>query len=95
MPQISQSHCVPTILLAILLANLATASLVATAHGGPSHRAQLATTPRLDFSGRKRIGIASFYADRFAGRKMADGVRMSLYGNNAASRTLPLGTVAR
>ena len=107
MAQISQSHSVATILLAILLAigtieilgsvtpHHATASLAATAHGDPSHRAQPATKPRLDFSGRRRIGIASFYADRFAGRKMADGVRMNPYGNNAASRTLPLGTVAK
>jgi rare lipoprotein A len=42
-----------------------------------------------------RIGVASFYAKRFAGRKMADGTRMDPYGDNAASRTLPLGTRAR
>lgn len=31
----------------------------------------------------------------FAGRKMADGTRMEPTANNAASRTLPLGTTAR
>ena len=31
----------------------------------------------------------------FAGRKMADGSPMEPAGNNAASRTLPLGTTAR
>lgn len=51
--------------------------------------------PRPDFSGRKRVGIASFYAGRFAGRKMANGARMDPHGNNAASRTLPLGTIAK
>jgi rare lipoprotein A len=49
----------------------------------------------LDRSGRPRVGIASFYADRFAGRLMADGTPMKPQGNNAASRTLPLGTIAQ
>lgn len=51
--------------------------------------------PQLDRSGRRRIGKASFYAAMFAGRKMADGSPMEPSGNNAASRTLPLGTTAR
>lgn len=50
--------------------------------------------PSLDRSGRTRVGKASFYADRFAGRIMADGTPMSPYGDNAASKTLPLGTKA-
>jgi rare lipoprotein A len=48
----------------------------------------------LDRSGRAKIGIASFYADSFSGRKMADGTPMRPQGNNAASKTLPLGTTA-
>src|ERR1700751_1611065 len=51
--------------------------------------------PQPDLSGRERTGVASFYADRFAGRKMADGNKMAPQGSNAASRTLPLGTVAK
>jgi rare lipoprotein A len=51
--------------------------------------------PPLDRSGKKRIGRASFYANRFGGRKMADGQRMDLKDSNAASRTLPLGTTAK
>jgi len=51
--------------------------------------------PRLDRSGSKQVGKASFYADKFAGRKMADGTRMNPQDDNAASKTLPLGTVAR
>ena len=47
-----------------------------------------------DLSGRKRVGQASFYAKRFAGRQMADGTKMNPQGNNVASRTLPLGTTA-
>ncbi|MGH8141056.1 MAG: septal ring lytic transglycosylase RlpA family protein [Steroidobacteraceae bacterium] len=44
---------------------------------------------------RSQFGIASFYARRFGGRIMADGTPMQLHGNNAASKTLPLGTIAR
>jgi rare lipoprotein A len=51
--------------------------------------------PSLDRSGRRRVGKASFYANMFFGRTMADGTPMRPTGNNAASRTLPLGTTAR
>ena len=50
---------------------------------------------RPDLSGCTRTGIASFYADMFTGREMADGTRMNPNADNAASRTLPLGTRAR
>jgi rare lipoprotein A len=50
---------------------------------------------KLDRSGQKRTGKASFYADHYSGRAMADGTPMRLYSNNAASITLPLGTTAR
>lgn len=50
---------------------------------------------KIDRTGRPRTGIASYYANFFAGRKMADGARMDPHGSNAASRTLPLGTVAK
>lgn len=49
----------------------------------------------LDTSGKKRVGKASFYARKFAGRKMADGTPMNPKDDNAASKTLPLGTKAR
>jgi rare lipoprotein A len=49
----------------------------------------------LDRSGRQRIGKASFYAERYSGRTMADGTPMRPSSNNAASLTLPLGTTAR
>jgi rare lipoprotein A len=51
--------------------------------------------PQADLSAQPRTGMASFYAAFFAGRKMADGTPMKPDGDNAASRTLPLGTVAR
>jgi peptidoglycan lytic transglycosylase len=49
----------------------------------------------IDRSGRKQTGHASYYAGKFAHRKMADGNRMSPQANVAASKTLPLGTTAR
>ena len=51
--------------------------------------------PQLDRTGRKRFGKASIYAPMFVGRKMAGGTRMRATSNNAASRTLPLGTTAK
>ena len=49
--------------------------------------------PEPDLSGDTREGVASFY--NLPGRTMANGAPMDPDGNNAASRTLPLGTVAR
>jgi len=53
---------------------------------------QLATPP--DRSGKRRVGIASYYHKMFNGRKMADGTPFDPNGINAASKTLPLGTFA-
>jgi rare lipoprotein A len=50
---------------------------------------------RVDQSGRKVKGRASFYAARFAHRKMADGRRMNPNASVAASKTLPLGSVVK
>ncbi len=50
---------------------------------------------KLDRSGRRQVGKASYYAPKFAGRKMADGNKMNPRDDNAASKTLPLGTTAR
>jgi len=60
----------------------------------PEHAAHV-DTAHLDRTGRKRVGKASFYAKQFAGKKMADGTPMQPQGNNAASKTLPLGTTAK
>jgi rare lipoprotein A len=54
-----------------------------------------APKPRQDTTGKERLGKASFYAKSFSGKKMADGNIMDPHQNNAASRTLPLGTVAK
>lgn len=45
--------------------------------------------------GRTQIGKASYYGRRFSGRRMADGRRYSPHGIAAASKTLPIGTVAK
>ena len=58
----------------------------------PAHRK---AARKIDRSGEARRGKASYYAKKFAGRKMADGTRMNPEANIAASRTLPLGTKAR
>ena len=57
--------------------------------------AQTKAKPKLDRSGRKRVGKASIYSEKFAGQKMADGEEMDLQDDNAASKTLPLGTKAK
>lgn len=67
------------------------ARTAATADAGKPARPK----PAPDLSGRPRIGKASFYAGHFTGRTMADGSSMDPQDDNAASRTLPLGTRAR
>jgi len=49
----------------------------------------------VDHSGRKQAGKASIYAHSFDGRTMANGRRYNPASNVAASKSLPLGTVAR
>jgi rare lipoprotein A len=49
---------------------------------------------RIDPSGRKQQGRASYYSRYFSNRLMADGRRMDPRADIAASRTLPLGTMA-
>jgi len=48
----------------------------------------------VDRSGRKERGKASVYAHHFVNRKMANGRRLNPNSNVAASKSLPLGTVA-
>jgi len=48
-----------------------------------------------DRSGRKQAGKASVYAPIFQGRRMANGRSFDHAGHAAASKTLPLGTVAK
>lgn len=48
-----------------------------------------------DRSGRKQSGKASVYSSHFQGKKMASGRKFDQRGKVAASKTLPLGTVAK
>jgi rare lipoprotein A len=78
------------------LTGLAQAHAPESAAGNASiQRGARVAKPQLDRSGRKRIGTASVYSRLLEGRKMADGVRMDPHDDNAASKTLPLGTKAR
>ena len=74
-------------------------ALGAAAEGKPNGpsviRERPVANPKLDHTGRKRVGKASFYAKMFHGRKMANGKRMDPRDDNAASKTLPLGTTAK
>jgi rare lipoprotein A len=71
------------------------AATVVSGEPAPSIAPVTPARPAIDRSGDLRVGVASFYASRFAGREMADGGRMDPHGDNAASRTLPLGTKAK
>ena len=91
MQNISRFHRIA--LLAVLCGGAALAA-------APSPKPELplpnsTTQPKPDLSGHKRVGKASFYAKKFAGRKMADGKKMNPHRDNAASKTLPLGTTAK
>lgn len=79
---------------ALLLIGLLLATAPAWSDTEPD-KDEPAPARELDRSGRSQVGEASFYAPRFAGRPMADGTPMDPQGDNAASKTLPLGTTAR
>ena len=77
---------------------VALSSVPASARAARGHRcapARVTEPAKPDRSARKRVGKASYYAPQFFGKPMADGAPMNPHGNNAASRTLPLGTVAK
>lgn len=52
----------------------------------------LQTKPR---TGHTETGVASYYHDRFQGRKTANGERFDQNTLSAAHKTLPFGTVVR
>jgi rare lipoprotein A len=64
----------------------ASASATATSHSPQHHHAH---------ARHVQVGKASVYSHRFAGKPMADGAPMDPHDDNAASKTLPLGTRAR
>lgn len=56
---------------------------------------KVAQPKNLDRSGKTRKGKASYYGREFYSKKMADGTPMNPQSNDAASKTLPLGTKAK
>jgi len=76
---------------------LATAGAAASAQPGRETASTTAAPAAgsLDHSGERQRGKASWYGKGFAGKAMADGTPMDPASNNAASRTLPLGTTAK
>ena len=73
------------------------ATLAAPAHAASAQETTTTAKPaakKADRSGKPRKGKASYYGGKFAGKKMADGTPMNPNANIAASKTLPLGTVA-
>jgi rare lipoprotein A len=79
--------------LATALATGIAASPGRAASAAEAAAVQRATPP--DHSGKARVGKASYYHRMFNGRTMANGERFDPDDNNAASKTLPLGTTAR
>jgi rare lipoprotein A len=53
------------------------------------------TTPSAPAGPAAQLGMATYYASRFAGRRTASGERYNPNALTAAHRTLPMGTVVR
>jgi rare lipoprotein A len=74
------------------------AALLVLGAGAPGSLASTAVaaerTPAAKHAKPQR-GKASFYATKFNGRRMANGKRFNPNANNAAHKTLPLGTTAK
>jgi rare lipoprotein A len=83
-----------TLCLAVIFMGCCAAGWAKEPISPPVHEPVVAH-PTLDRSGHIRRGKASFYAREFSGRKMADGTIMRPHSDNAASKTLPLGTTAK
>ena len=84
---------IPLVLIAGLAIAFPAPGTAKTPHREAPQRVSGPAKP--DLSARRRRGNASFYARQFFGKTMANGAPMNPRGNNAASRTLPLGTVAK
>ncbi len=97
MKQLSRSSVVYGLVAvgAFLAFHKPSAQAISAPNPTPADSTMGSSTPHPDLTGATRFGRASFYANFFGGRKMANGARMDLHGSNAASRTLPLGTTAK
>lgn len=65
------------------------------AEATPPQREKVVANPKLDRSGKARKGKASYYSKKFYRKKMASGKPLNPNKAVAASKTLPLGTVAK
>jgi rare lipoprotein A len=92
----TQARLIALVALAGLGLSVPSAEAAQKAESGQRKPKATASAPsKLDRSGQKQVGKASFYARKFTGRKMADGTPMNPRDDNAASKTLPLGTTAK
>ena len=91
MPRLSGT--IPLLFVAGLTVAFPSRGAAETPHREAPQRVTGPATP--DLSAGERRGNASYYAPQFFGKPMANGAPMNPRSNNAASRTLPLGTVAR
>lgn len=73
---------------------LAAALLAAAPAWADTSRTEQPAKPGEDTSGRIQRGEASYYHPNLHGRPMANGEPFDSRSNSAASRTLPLGTIA-
>jgi rare lipoprotein A len=89
------NRILPILLCAAFAAAATVPAAAGAAHAGRDHAVAPRHHHRIDRTGQRRVGKASIYAHKFAGRRMADGHRMDPHDDNAASKTLPLGTVAQ
>jgi len=64
-----------------------------TARARNAHRAENPPAKPSGGGAKPEMGLASYYADRFAGRKTASGDRYRPGKLTAAHRTLPFGTI--
>jgi rare lipoprotein A len=81
--------------VALFTLPFAAAAEAAAQEAPASQPAKAKPKPKLDRSGDTQVGKASIYSHKFANKKMADGNKMDPHDDNAASKTLPLGTRAR
>jgi rare lipoprotein A len=93
-----RQSCSPTLMLLFAIGAVAlpaAASQRAPPSGATAQPEPVVANPKLDRSGKTRKGKASYYAPQFSGKKMANGKPLNLREKVAASKTLPLGTVAK
>jgi len=81
----------------LLLFTIITLLLFACAGGSPEI-GPTPTTPGIESPtkvGDIQYGVSSYYADKFHGRRTANGEIYDMYGISAAHQTLPLNSVIR